>query len=97
MKWYLFRLIASRSDFAYTMTDEEQATMGRHSAYWREHLTQGTALIYSPVADPAGPWGLCIAQAQDEDDAKALTDSDPAVIEGVGHYEILELFSPVLR
>ena len=97
MSWYLLRLIAARPDFAYTMTEDEQATMARHSAYWREHLTQGTALIYSPVADPAGPWGLCIAQAHDEDGARRLTDNDPAVIEGVGKYEILELFSPILR
>ncbi len=97
MTWYLLRLIASRPDFAFTMTEEEQATMGRHAAYWTRHLEAGTALIFSPVADPAGPWGMCIAQAQDRDGAQALTAADPAVIEGVGQYEILELLFPVLR
>lgn len=97
MKWYLLRLIATRPDFAFTMSDDEQATMARHSSYWHNYLADGTALIYSPVADPAGPWGLCIAQAEDNDAARTLTDNDPAVIEGVGHYEILELFSPILR
>lgn len=96
MKWFLLRLIATRPDFAFTMTDQEQATMARHSGYWRRHLEQGTALILSPVADPAGPWGLCIARATDAGGARALTDHDPAVTDGVGHYEILELFSPVL-
>jgi hypothetical protein len=97
MSWYLLRLIAERPDFAYTMTEDEQATMGRHSAYWRRHLDVGTALIFSPVADPAGPWGLCIAQAGDGHGVQELADADPAVTEGVGHYEILELFSPVIR
>ncbi|MFC0680074.1 YciI family protein [Lysobacter korlensis] len=97
MTWYLLRLFAARPDFAFTMTEAEQATMGRHADYWRRHLDDGTALIFSPVADPAGPWGLCIAQAQDRDAAQTLTDADPAVTEGVGRYEILELFSPVLR
>lgn len=96
MTWYLLRLIPARSDFAYTMTEEERLTMARHSAYWREHLEQGAALIFSPVADPAGPWGLCIVQAPDLATAQALTGSDPAVHEGVGHYEMLELLSPVL-
>ena len=97
MTWYLLRLIAQRPDFAFTMTEDEQATMGRHSAYWRGHLDVGTALIFSPVADPAGPWGLCIAQAGNRAAAQELTEADPAVTEGVGHYEILELISPVLR
>lgn len=96
MKWFLLRLIAGRPDFAFTMTDQERATMQRHSHYWRGHLDQGTALIFSPVADPAGPWGLCIAQATDAEAARALTDHDPAVTDGVGHYEVLELFSPVI-
>ena len=94
--WYLLRLNATRPDFAYTMTDDEPAVMGGHSAFWREHLTGGTALILSPVADPAGPWGLCIAQTTDRAAAQALIDADPAVIDGVGTYDILELFSPVL-
>ena len=94
--WYLLRLDATRPDFAFTMTDDERATMGRHSAYWREHLSTGTALIFSPVADPTGPWGLCIAQAPDAAAAQALGDADPAVIEGVGHYSVSELLSPVL-
>lgn len=97
MTWFLFRLIPTRPDFAYTMTDAEQATMERHAAYWGEHLAAGTALIFSPVADPAGPWGLCIAQAPDRDAATELSAHDPAVLGEVGHYEILELFSPVLR
>lgn len=53
-------------------------------------------MIFSPVADPAGPGGLCIVQVPDLAAAQALTDGDPAVRGGVGHYEILELFSPVL-
>lgn len=97
MNWYLLRLTAGRPDFAYTMTEAEQAVMGRHSAYWRGHLDEGTALIFSPVADPGGAWGLCIVQAVDAQAAAALTDADPAVVEGVGSYEVLQLFSPVLR
>ncbi len=97
MNWYLLRLTAGRPDFAYTMTEAEQAVMARHSAYWSDHLEEGTALIFSPVADPAGPCGLCIVQAVDAESARALTDAAPAVIEGVGGYDVLHLFSPVLR
>lgn len=97
MTWYLLRLIAARPDFAFTMSEAEQQTMARHSSYWKAYLSEGVALIYSPVADPAGPWGLCIARAEDEAGARSLADNDPAVLEGVGHYEVMELFSPIIR
>ena len=35
-KLFLFRLLPPRADFAQTMTPDEQDTMTRHAAYWRE-------------------------------------------------------------
>ncbi len=95
MNWYLLKLIAHRPDFAVTMTAEEQATMERHADYWTQHLREGTALIFSPVGDPDGVWGMAVARAADRDGAEALTRSDPAVLEGVGTYRILDLLLPV--
>jgi uncharacterized protein YciI len=91
MNWYLYRLLPPRPDFAATMTDDEKAAMGRHVQYWSELLAAGRVLIFSPVADPAGDWGVGVVQAATRDDASALGDADPAVVAGFARYEILSL------
>ena len=37
---------------------------------------------------PAGVFGMGIVEAADEAAARAITDKDPAVMEGVGRYEV---------
>ncbi len=91
MNWYLMQLLPPRPDFASTMSDAEQATMGRHVSYWSEHVRSGVALIFSPVADPEGDWGVAIVRADSRDDVERLKQADPAVTEGVGRYNVFEL------
>jgi uncharacterized protein YndB with AHSA1/START domain len=91
------RLIPPRPNFAFTMTDEEKALMKRHSDYLREKLGEGSVVLFGPVADPAGPWGLGIMRANDGDEVKALTDGDPTIRSGLGfRYEILPMISAVM-
>jgi uncharacterized protein YciI len=62
--------------------------MQRHAAYC-EHLTnRGIGLLFGPVFDPKGVWGLGIVEAADEAEARALGEKDPAVIAGLGHYKV---------
>lgn len=95
MSWYLYRLQAHRPDFAQTMTDTEMATMERHVEYWRGPFEDGRVLIYSPVADPDGSWGLCIVRAESEDELAALRDGDPAFQADLGRIDWLLLPFPV--
>jgi uncharacterized protein len=88
--WFLYRLLPPRPDFAATMTEHERAAMGRHIAYWSELLAAGRVMIFSPVADPAGDWGVGIVRATRED-AMALGDADPAVVAEVARYDVLPL------
>lgn len=97
MTWFLMRLIPHRPEFATTMSDDERAVMEAHFAYWREHLTARTALIFSPVADPQGVWGMCVVHVPERAAVTALERSDPAVLAGVGRYEVLELLDAVVR
>jgi uncharacterized protein YndB with AHSA1/START domain len=69
------RLLPPRPDFATTMQPEEQALMAEHGGYWRQMLADGKAVLFGPVADPAGAWGLGILRAKDEAAVKALTDA----------------------
>ncbi len=91
------RLIPPRPDFAFTMTDAEKALMKQHSDYLRGKLGQGGVILFGPVADPAGPWGLGIVRADDEAAVRALTDGDPTVRSGLGfRYEILPMMIAVM-
>lgn len=96
MSWYLYRLRAHRPDFAQTMTDAELATMRSHIEYWRGPFAAGKVLIYSPVADPDGSWGMCVVQADSETELDALRDSDPAYLGDIGLIDWLPLPFPVV-
>lgn len=70
-KHFVVRLIPPRPTFAADMTEEERAIMAAHGAYWRGLMNRGIALLFGPVLDPAGVWGLGILEAKDPDAARA--------------------------
>ena len=98
MQHFLFRLNPPRPTFAQDMTDVERAAMLKHAAYWRELLDEGTAIVFGPVVDPKGTWGVGIVRAEDETDARALGANDPAVKAGIGlAVEIYPMPSAITR
>ena len=97
MAFFFCRLIAPRPSFAFDLDDEERALMGAHGAYLRRFGEQGKAVIFGPVADPAGPWGLGIFEVADETELKTILDNDPTVLSGRGfRYEALPMLQAVL-
>jgi hypothetical protein len=96
MSWYLYRLRAHRPDFAQTMTDDEMATMLAHVEYWRAPLADGRVLVYSPVGDPDGSWGMAVVHADSESELERLRDGDPAHLADVGTIDWLPLVAPVV-
>jgi uncharacterized protein YciI len=88
MPHFFLRLIPPRPTFDRDMTDAERAVMGRHAEYLGSLLREGAGVAFGPVFDPAGTFGMGIVEAADERAARALTDEDPVVREGIGRYEI---------
>ncbi|HJT91401.1 MAG TPA: YciI family protein [Mycobacterium sp.] len=88
---FLFRLIPPRADFAQTMTADEQQAMSEHMAYWQQLLHDGRVVVYGPVADPEGVWGLGVLRAADRAAALAIGEDDPSVTAGVNTFEVLEI------
>jgi uncharacterized protein YciI len=88
MDTFVFRLIAPRPTFALDMTDEERAIMDRHAAYWRPYLDSGQMVIFGPVLDSTGSWGLGVVQAEDEEELRAFAAGDPAVTTGTAGMEV---------
>lgn len=97
MAFFHCRLIPPRPTFAFDMDEDERAVMGEHGAFLRRLADEGRALVFGPVADPEGPWGLGIFEAEDEPTLKELLDTDPTVRSGLGfRYEILPMMQAVL-
>jgi uncharacterized protein YndB with AHSA1/START domain len=95
-KFFFCRLLAPRPTFAFDMTAEERIVMQEHGAYLREQMKQGKVVLFGPVADPQGPWGLGVLRVADEAAAHALTAADPAVLSGRGlRYEMLPMIQAV--
>ncbi|HZH24195.1 MAG TPA: YciI family protein [Solirubrobacteraceae bacterium] len=97
MSTFVFRLIASRPTFALDMTDEERAVMGRHAAYWQPYLDSGQMVIFGPVLDATGSWGLGVVEADDEEALRAFAAGDPAVNAGVAQIELGEMLAGFVR
>ena len=88
MGTFVFRLIALRPTFALDMTDEEREIMGRHAAYWQPYLESGQMVIFGPVLDDTGSWGLGVVEAEDEAELRGFAAGDPVVTTGTARMEV---------
>ena len=52
--------------------------MERHVAYWSEKAERGIAIVFGPVMDPKGVYGIGVYQVQDEAEMRDLLEHDPA-------------------
>ena len=92
------RLVPPRPSFAMDMTADERAAMQRHIGYWTALLERGTAIVFGPVAEPAGPWGLGVIRLRAGESATDIVDADPAVQAGIGlRYETLPMLTAVVK
>ena len=96
MSYFVYKLIPPRPTFDRDMSDHERAVMGDHVAFWSELVARGTAIVFGPVADPAGVWGLAVVSADSEENARVLTRADPALTSGVARCEIYPMQQALL-
>ncbi|MGC4094933.1 MAG: SRPBCC domain-containing protein [Polyangiaceae bacterium] len=97
-KFFMCRLIGPRPTFPFDMSDAERQVMLRHAAYWTQKLGEGTAILFGPVADPKGPWGLGVVRVADQAALEAMTSNDPALLSGLGFsYEVMPMLNAVFR
>jgi uncharacterized protein YciI len=89
--YFVFRLIPPRPTFDVDMNDDERAIMQRHVVYWRAQVEAGTVVVYGPVRDSTGAWGLGVFEAEDEESARAIATGDPAISSGMATIE----FGPI--
>ena len=90
-KLFLFRLLPPRPDFAQTLTQAEQDAMQQHAEYWKWLLADGRVVVFGPVADPEGVWGLGVVRAETHEEVVTIAQHDPAIASGVATFDVAEI------
>ena len=83
-----------RPSFHLDMTDDERGIMQHHVTYWSEKAAQGIAIVFGPVMDPKGVYGIGIYEVEDEAEMRSLLQADPA--NGLLQYELLPMARAVV-
>lgn len=97
MSYFVYKLVPHRPDFPANMTDAEATTMRDHIAYWQTLADQGTAVVFGPVADPTGYWGLAVVETDNEDQVRAIRAADPVILNDIGPVSIYPMADAITR
>ncbi len=79
------------------MTDDEREIMARHAAYWQPLIDSGRMVIFGPVLDTGGSWGLGVVEADDEEELRAFAAGDPVITSGTAGIEIGKMLAGFVR
>ena len=97
MSHFLYKVIPPRPTFDRDMNEAEATIMGQHAAYWQDQIERGSAIVFGPVADPAGAWGLAVVDAESEEGVRTLGPADPAVTAQLARFEVYAMPGAVDR
>ncbi len=87
--YFFIRTQNPRPTFHLDMTADERTTMEKHVAYWSGKAKEGIAIVFGPVMDPKGVYGIGVYQVQSEQEMQNLLKDDPA--NGLLKYEVLQM------
>jgi uncharacterized protein len=76
---FLYTLIPPRPTFPADMSEAEGAIMQAHFGYWAGVIADGKAVVYGPVVDPDGTYGIAVVEVSDEATARGIAADDPAI------------------
>ena len=84
MNTFFCKLTPPRPTFAADMSEGERNVMREHAAYWKSSMDEGRVVVFGPVDDPNGTYGMGIIEAGDTADAIRFMSNDPAIKSGLG-------------
>lgn len=79
------------------MSQEEREIMARHAAHWQPWIDSGQMVIFGPVLDASGSWGLAVVETDDEEKLRAFAADDPVVTTGTGRMEVGNMLGSFVR
>ncbi len=53
--------------------------MMQHMGYWQEHMKEGRVIVFGPVFEPTGVYGLGIVAVNSEKELSDFMNNDPAL------------------
>ena len=71
--------------------------MERHAAHWQRFIESGRMVVFGPVLDGSGSWGLGVVEADDEDEVRAHAAQDPVVTSGIGRLDVGTMLAGFVR
>ena len=95
--YFFLRLNPPRPTFPADMTDAERAVMQEHAACWTALTEKRKVVIFGPVMDPKGVYGIAIVEAGSEDEVQALIAGDPVTKAALGRYDIFPMRVGAIR
>jgi uncharacterized protein len=98
MSHYFMILRPPRPTFPGDMTAEERQLMQQHAQYWRALLEERVSVVFGPVMDPQGAFGVGIFRAEDEAAARSLVLADPVIQANAGfRFELHPMGNAIYR
>jgi uncharacterized protein YciI len=97
MSTFVLRLHPPRPSFAHDMSDTERDIMARHAAHWAPWIDSGHVVVFGPVLDDNGVFGLGVIEIENEDELRAFAATDPAVTTGTLTITVGTLLSGYVR
>jgi uncharacterized protein YciI len=76
---------------------DEKKLMQQHVEYWKKLTDQKNAIVYGPVLDPKGVYGMAVIEVNDERQAGEIAKGDPAVVSKMCSYELIPMQVGVIR
>jgi uncharacterized protein YciI len=79
------------------MSEEEREVMARHAAHWQPYIDAGRMVVFGPILDSTGSWGLAVVEGDDEHQLRSFAENDPVVTTGTGSIEVGSMLSGIVR
>jgi uncharacterized protein YciI len=96
MAEWLYLIHPPREHFVETITDAEAGIMGVHAQHLAGLLEQGVLILAGPTFGPVNT-GIAVIEADDEDAARAIMLTDPAITSGLMRPELRSMRVSFLR
>jgi hypothetical protein len=95
---FIYKLIPPRPTFPADMTEAEGAIMQEHFGYWAGLIEARQAVVYGPVMDPKGTYGIAVVEVEDEANARRIAEHDPAITSDTGFgFEVHPMPDAIVR
>lgn len=90
-KHFLYKMYPPRPTFHLDQNENEMQVMQQHMDYWKEQTGRNIAIVYGPVFDPNGVYGIAVIEVNNEVEANEIAKGDPAIISKLCTFDLIPM------